>query len=189
MLQRIYGTAWRNPKELEAHLHQLEEAEKRDHRKLGKEMDLFHLQEEAVGCVFWHPHGWTLFRITGKLYPSPHRGRWLSGGENAAADRLIPVQGIRPLGSSMATTCSRSRPIGGEKLLWPEADELPRPCADLQPGHEELPRPAVAPVQSLVRATATNPPARCMASCECVPSPRTMRIFSAPRRRLPKPNP
>jgi len=62
MLQRIYGTAWRDEKELKAYLHQLEEAEKRDHRRLGKELDLFHVQEEAVGSVFWHPKGWTLFR-------------------------------------------------------------------------------------------------------------------------------
>ncbi|MEH6545132.1 MAG: threonine--tRNA ligase [Sneathiella sp.] len=62
MLQRVYGTAWRNEKELKAYLHRLEEAERRDHRKLGKEMDLFHLQEEAVGMVFWHEKGWTLYR-------------------------------------------------------------------------------------------------------------------------------
>ncbi|HYG89554.1 MAG TPA: threonine--tRNA ligase [Azospirillum sp.] len=62
MLQRIYGTAWRDEKELKAYLTQLEEAEKRDHRRLGKEMDLFHVQEEAVGSVFWHPKGWTLYR-------------------------------------------------------------------------------------------------------------------------------
>ena len=62
MLQRIYGTAWRDPAELEAYLHRLEEAEKRDHRRLGREMDLFHLQEEAAGSVFWHPKGWTLWR-------------------------------------------------------------------------------------------------------------------------------
>jgi threonyl-tRNA synthetase len=62
MLQRIYGTAWRDRKELDAHLHMLEEAEKRDHRRLGREMDLFHLQEEAAGSVFWHPRGWTLYR-------------------------------------------------------------------------------------------------------------------------------
>ena len=61
MLQRIYGTAWRTEKELKAHLHMLEEAEKRDHRRLGREMKLFHFQEEAPGAVFWHPHGWTLF--------------------------------------------------------------------------------------------------------------------------------
>ena len=56
-LQRIYGTAWRDEKELAAYLQRLEEAEKRDHRKIGKEMDLFHIQEEAVGQVFWHPEG------------------------------------------------------------------------------------------------------------------------------------
>jgi len=62
MLQRIYGTAWRDEKELGAYLHQLEEAEKRDHRRLGREMNLFHIQEEAVGSVFWHPKGWQLYR-------------------------------------------------------------------------------------------------------------------------------
>src|SRR6266480_3066231 len=63
MLSRIYGTAFAKQEELDAHLKQLEEAEKRDHRKLGREMDLFHFQEEAPGSVFWHPKGWTLFQI------------------------------------------------------------------------------------------------------------------------------
>ena len=63
MLSRIYGTAWRDQKELDAYLHQLEEAERRDHRRIGKEMDLFHIQEEAVGSIFWHPNGWRLYRI------------------------------------------------------------------------------------------------------------------------------
>lgn len=62
-LQRIYGTSWRDAKELKAHLTQLEEAEKRDHRRLGREMGLFHIQEEAVGSVFWHAKGWTLYRV------------------------------------------------------------------------------------------------------------------------------
>jgi threonyl-tRNA synthetase len=62
MLQRIYGTAWFDDKELKAYLTMLEEAEKRDHRRLGREMGLFHQQEEAVGSVFWHPKGWTLWR-------------------------------------------------------------------------------------------------------------------------------
>lgn len=61
MLQRIYGTAWASEKELKAHLHRLEEAEKRDHRKLGNQLDLFHLQEEAQGSVFWHPKGYTMW--------------------------------------------------------------------------------------------------------------------------------
>jgi threonyl-tRNA synthetase len=62
VLSRIYGTAWRDRKELDAYLHQLEEAERRDHRRIGKEMGLFHIQEEAVGSVFWHPKGWRLYR-------------------------------------------------------------------------------------------------------------------------------
>ena len=61
-LQRIYGTAWATQEDLDAHLKQIEEAEKRDHRKLGREMDLFHFQEEAPGSVFWHAKGWTLFQ-------------------------------------------------------------------------------------------------------------------------------
>jgi threonyl-tRNA synthetase len=61
-LQRIYGTCWRSEKELRTYLHRLEEAEKRDHRRLGREMDMFHIQEEAVGSVFWHPKGWTMYR-------------------------------------------------------------------------------------------------------------------------------
>jgi threonyl-tRNA synthetase len=62
MLQRIYGLAFKNRDDLKAHLHMLEEAAKRDHRKLGREMDLFHLQDEAPGMVFWHPNGWTIYR-------------------------------------------------------------------------------------------------------------------------------
>jgi len=61
-LQRIYGTAWAKKEELDAYLHMIEEAEKRDHRKLGRQLDLFHLQEEAPGLVFWHPHGWTVWQ-------------------------------------------------------------------------------------------------------------------------------
>ena len=63
MLSRIYGTAWRDQKELDAYLLRLEEAERRDHRRIGKEMDLFHTQEEAAGSIFWHPNGWRLYRI------------------------------------------------------------------------------------------------------------------------------
>ena len=62
MLQRIYGTAWKNQDDLKKYLNMLEEAEKRDHRALGKQLDLFHFQEEAPGAVFWHPKGWTIFQ-------------------------------------------------------------------------------------------------------------------------------
>lgn len=63
MLQRIYGTAWANKQDLEAYLYRLEEAEKRDHRKLGKALDLFHFQDIAAGMVFWHDKGWTLYQL------------------------------------------------------------------------------------------------------------------------------
>lgn len=63
MLQRIYGTAWASKDDLKAYIQRIEEAEKRDHRKLGKQLDLFHLQDEAPGMVFWHPRGWTLWQI------------------------------------------------------------------------------------------------------------------------------
>lgn len=62
MLQRVYGTAWRNKEELDAYLFQLEEAEKRDHRKLGKQLDYFHMQDDAPGMVFWHPRGWSIWQ-------------------------------------------------------------------------------------------------------------------------------
>jgi len=78
MLTRVYGTAWNTEKELKAHLEAIEEAEKRDHRKLAKEMDLFHFQEEAPGMVFWHPNGWTIYRelksyIRGRLMKSNYQ--------------------------------------------------------------------------------------------------------------------
>ena len=63
MLQRIYGTAWKDKKDLETQLNNLEEAEKRDHRKLGRQLDLFHFQDEAPGMVFWHPKGWSIYRV------------------------------------------------------------------------------------------------------------------------------
>jgi len=75
-LQRIYGTCWENEKQLKAYLTMLEEAEKRDHRRLGREMDLFHLQEEAAGSVFWHPKGWTLYRTVERYL----RGRLEAAG-------------------------------------------------------------------------------------------------------------
>ena len=104
MLQRIYGTAWAKKEDLDAYLHTLEEAEKRDHRKLGRQLDLFHLQDEAPGMVFWHPKGWTIWqqveqymrgvyqrqRLPGSAVPAdprPHRcgrspGHWENYKEN-----------------------------------------------------------------------------------------------------------
>ena len=71
MLSRIYGTAWLNKKQLDAYLVRLEEAAKRDHRKIGQEMDLFHLQAEAHGSVFWHPNGFVIYRAARGLHAPP----------------------------------------------------------------------------------------------------------------------
>jgi threonyl-tRNA synthetase len=86
MLQRIYGTAWPDKKQLEAYLHRLEEAEKRDHRKIGKELDLFHLQEEAPGAVFWHPKGWTVFQT---LIAYMRERQLAAGYEEVSAPELM----------------------------------------------------------------------------------------------------
>ena len=75
MLQRIYGTAWGDAKQLRQHLRQLEEAEKRDHRKLGKQLNLFHMQEEAPGMVFWHPRGWVLYQTLQQYMRTEQKAR------------------------------------------------------------------------------------------------------------------
>ena len=104
MLTRIYGTACHNKDELDAYLNMLEEAEKRDHRRLGREMDLFHFQEEGPGVVFWHAKGWTLFQ---NLIPIC-AGAWrrLSGGQCAAGARQGPCGRPPAIGAGTARTCS-----------------------------------------------------------------------------------
>src|ERR1700683_5526474 len=88
MLQRIYGTAWPDKKQLDAYLLRLEEAEKRDHRRIGKELDLFHLQEEAPGAVFWHPKGWTVFQT---LISYMRERQKAAGYEEVSAPELMDV--------------------------------------------------------------------------------------------------
>ena len=109
MLQRIYGTAWADAKELKAYLDRLEEAERRDHRKLGRQMDLFHFQDEAVGAVFWHTKGWQLFRTLVDFMRAQARRRRLSRGQHAGAHVALAVGGVGPLGTASARTCSRAR--------------------------------------------------------------------------------
>jgi threonyl-tRNA synthetase len=89
MLQRIYGTAWADEKALKAYLTRLEEAEKRDHRKIGKEQDLFHFQEEAPGAVFWHPKGWMLFQ-TLIAYMRQYQGR--AGWQEVSAPEVMDTK-------------------------------------------------------------------------------------------------
>ena len=144
MLTRIYGTAWHEQDELDAYLHMLEEAEKRDHRRLGREMDLFHFQEEGPGVVFWHAKGWTIFQELIAYMRRRLDGR-LPGSQRAAAARQVAVGDLRPLGlvprehvhGAVGRRRDRRRP-----RLRAQADELPGPCADLQARPEVLSRPA-----------------------------------------------
>ncbi len=87
-LQRIYGTAWLNKKDLAAYLTQLEEAEKRDHRKIGKQLDLFHMQEEAPGLVFWHPKGWAIWQVIEQYMRRVYRA---SGYQEVRGPQILDV--------------------------------------------------------------------------------------------------
>ena len=87
-LQRIYGTAWRNDKELKAYLNQIEEAEKRDHRRLGKQLGLFHMQEEGPGLVFWHPRGWSLWQAVEQYMRGVYRD---SGYQEVRCPQILDV--------------------------------------------------------------------------------------------------
>ena len=90
MLQRIYGVAFTGKEKLKAHLHMLEEAAKRDHRKLGKEMDLFHMQEEAPGQIFWHPNGWTIYtQLQDYMRRAQHRGGYVEVNTPQVVDRKL----------------------------------------------------------------------------------------------------
>ena len=88
MLSRIYGTAWLNDKDLKAHLTQLEEAEKRDHRKIARQLELFHLQEEAPGLVFWHPKGWQLWQVVEQYMRRVYRA---SGYQEVRCPQILDV--------------------------------------------------------------------------------------------------
>ena len=112
MLQRVYGTAWENKKDLEDYLYRLEEAEKRDHRKIGKVQDLFHTQEEAPGMVFWHPKGWTLYQIIVKYMSQVYRNNgYLEVNTPEILDRTLWEKSGHwdKFGDSMFTTHSESR--------------------------------------------------------------------------------
>jgi threonyl-tRNA synthetase len=122
MLQRVYGTAWRNKEELEGYLHRLEEAEKRDHRKIGKTQDLFHMQEEAPGMVFWHEKGWTLYQIVEQYMRSVFRN---NGYKEVHTPQLIDKSLWEKsghwdkFGDAMFTTSSENRDYAVKPMNCP----------------------------------------------------------------------
>ena len=145
MLTRIYGTAFAKQEELDAYLKQIEEAEKRDHRRLGRELDLFHFQEEGPGVVFWHPKGWTIFQAL-----IAYMRRRLTGDYSEVnAPQILDKSLWETSGhwdwsrENMFAAQSAGDEAEGQALVCVEADELPRPRADLQAPPQELPRPAI----------------------------------------------
>ena len=176
MLQRIYGTAWADAKELKAYLDRLEEAERRDHRKLGRQMDLFHFQDEAVGAVFWHTKGWQLFRTLVDFMRAEARRRGLSRGQHARAHVALAVGGVGPLAHLRREHVHEHD--GRRADVRRQADELPRPRAGLQERPAQLPRSALspggvrqgAPLRTFGRAARTH-------ACEGVHARRRARVL------------
>ena len=128
MLQRIYGTAWGDEKALKAYLTRLEEAEKRDHRKIGKELDLFHFQEEAPGAVFWHPKGWTLFQ-TLIAYMRAYQGA--AGWQEVSAPEVMDIK-LWDASGHLATF--------GENMFFTELPDKRKFCLKPMncPGHVQI---------------------------------------------------
>ena len=185
MLQRIYGTAWASQKQLDDYLHRLEEAERRDHRRLGKELDLFHFQEEAAGAAFWHPKGWTVYRAI-EAYV---RRRLEAAG-------YVEVKTPQLLDRSLWEASGHWEKFGQHmfvleaehKIARDQADELPGACADLQPAPAQLPRPAAAHgrVRLLPPQRAVGRPARADAGARLHPGRRPHLLHArsrSPRRR------
>ena len=168
MLSRIYGTAFAKQEDLDQYLKQIEEAEKRDHRKLGREMDLFHFQEEAPGSVFWHPKGWTLFQ---QLEAYIRRRQGESGYVEVNSPQLMDTELWVTTGHMQAyrdmmflTEHAQRR----RARLRDQADELPGARSDLQERAQVLPRSAAedcgirqgAPLRAVRRAARADARAR-----------------------------
>ena len=132
MLTRIYGTAFTKQEELDAHLKQIEEAERRDHRRLGREMNLFHFQEEAPGSVFWHPHGWTLFQqLEGYIRRRQADAGYVEVNSPQLMDKELWVTTghIPTYNDMMFLTAKREE---DERVYAIKPMNCPRPCADFQ---------------------------------------------------------
>ncbi len=180
MLQRIYGTAWRDEKELKAYLERLAEAERRDHRRIGREMGLFHLQEEAAGSVFWMPKGWTLFRACEDYM----RMRLDANG-------YVEVKTPQLLDRALWEASGHWEKFREHMFVAETAEDRlfalkPMNC----PGHVQIFKQGIKSYRDLplrmpssAPATATSLRARCTASCGCAPSPRMTPISSPPRTR------
>ena len=140
MLSRIYGTAYAKQEELDAHVKRLEEAAKRDHRRLGREMDLFHFQEEGPGTIFWHPKGWTMFQtLIGYMRRREASAGYIEVNTPQVLDRSLWGD-VGPLADVPRAHVHHDHRRRSRFRI--EADELPWTRANLQERFEKLPRSA-----------------------------------------------
>ena len=160
MLQRIYGTAWTNKEDLEAYLHRLEEAEKRDHRKLAKQLELFHMQDEAPGLVFWHPNGWIVWQQIEQYM----RDKYIEHGYEEVRTPAVMDRTLWEKSGHWDNYRETDvhHPFGKPRLRG-ETHELPGTCADLQPAACTATATCRCAWRSSAPATATSHPARCTA--------------------------
>ena len=141
MLQRIYGTAWAKKEDQDAYLHRLEEAEKRDHRKLGRALDLFHMQDEAPGMVFWHPKGWTIWQQVEQYMRRVYRE---TGFQEVRCPQILDVSLWQRSGhwdnfrENMFFTESENREYAVKPMNCPGHVQI------FNEGAAQLPRPAAA---------------------------------------------
>jgi threonyl-tRNA synthetase len=179
MLQRIYGTAWASKDDLQQYLHMLEEAEKRDHRKLGRELDLFHIDEHSPGTVFWHPKGWTVWQEVEQYMRRVYRD---NGYQEVKGPQILDKGLWEKTGhwdkyrENMFTTESEKRDYALK----------PMNC----PGHILIFKQGIKSYRDLPlrygefgACHRNEPTAACTASCACAPSRRTMATSSAPKTR------
>ena len=147
MLQRIYGVAFKNKNDLKAHLTMIEEAAKRDHRKIGRQMSLFHMQEEAPGMVFWHPDGWSIYRA---LEDYMRRRLTEAGYKEIKTPQVVDRKLWEASGhwdkyrENMFITEIDEEHANEKRVNALKPMNCPVPCAGLQSGSQELPRPAAA---------------------------------------------
>ncbi len=177
-LTRIYGTAWHNEKDLQAYLTQVEEAEKRDHRKLGRELDLFHFQDEAQGSVFWHEKG---FRIWKVLEQYIRKRQDQSGYSEVKTPQLLDTRFWEASGSlgqvpreHVRRARHRAEHGRGRKAFQGRAEAFHGAQAMNCPGHVQIFKQGIKSYRDLpirfansAAATATKRTARCTACCAC----------------------
>ena len=168
--------------DLDAYLERIEEAKRRDHRRLGQQLDLFHLEDSAPGMPFWHPKGMVLWNILDDLRRREEREAWLRRGEDAADVRHRRLDHLGPLGEVPRRHVPRALRRGPDARS--QADELPGPHAALRLRPAQLSRKTCrSATRSRPRSIATSAPARCTACCASSTSRRTTRTSSAPASR------